>query len=130
LRFLEIIIDGLFGTHRIFAEPLGGLYNVLIASFEVLAALVLIGVIVFFARRNIIHLKRFSGTEMGKWPRSDANIILIVEVLLMSAFLTMNAADYKLQQLGAFALYQCRILSCQQLSCSTPARFRSGIDCY
>jgi heterodisulfide reductase subunit C len=101
LEVLEIIIDGLFGTHRIFAEPLGGLYNVLIASFEVLAAFVLIGVIVFFARRNIVHLKRFSGTEMGKWPRSDANIILIVEVLLMSAFLTMNAADYKLQQLGA-----------------------------
>ena len=101
LEVLEIIIDGLFGTHRIFAEALGGLYNVLIASFEVLAALVLIGVIVFFARRNIVHLKRFSGTEMGKWPRSDANIILIVEVLLMSAFLTMNAADYKLQQLGA-----------------------------
>ncbi|MFA6945418.1 MAG: (Fe-S)-binding protein [Pedobacter sp.] len=101
LEVLEIIIDGLFGTHRIFAEPLGGLYNVLIASFEVLAALVLIGVIVFFARRNIIHLKRFTGTEMSKWPRSDANIILIVEVLLMSAFLTMNAADLKLQQLEA-----------------------------
>lgn len=101
LEVLEIIIDGLFGTHRIFAEALGGLYNVLIASFEILAALVLIGVIVFFARRNIVHLKRFSGTEMGKWPRSDANIILIVEVLLMSAFLTMNAADYKLQQSGA-----------------------------
>ncbi|MDP2412344.1 (Fe-S)-binding protein [Daejeonella sp.] len=100
LEVLEIIIDGLFGTHRIFAEPLGGLYNVLIASFEVLATLVLIGVIVFFARRNIVHIKRFSGTEMGTWPRSDANIILIVEVLLMSAFLTMNAADYKLQQLG------------------------------
>jgi len=101
LEVLEIIIDGIFGTHRIFAEPLGSLYNVLIASFEVLASLVLIGVIVFFARRNIVHIKRFSGTEMGKWPRSDANIILIVEVLLMGAFLTMNAADFKLQQLGA-----------------------------
>ena len=100
LEVLEIIIDGLFGTHRIFAEPLGGLYNVLIASFEVLAALVLFGVILFFARRNILRLRRFSGTEMTKWPRSDANIILIIEVLLMSAFLTMNAADYKLQQLG------------------------------
>ncbi len=100
LEVLEIIIDGLFGTHRIFAEPLGGLYNVLIASFEVLAALVLLGVILFFARRNILRLRRFSGTEMTKWPRSDANIILIIEVLLMSAFLTMNAADYKLQQLG------------------------------
>ena len=100
LEVLEIIIDGSFGTHRIFAEPLGGLYNVLIASFEVLAALVLLGVILFFARRNILKLRRFSGTEMTKWPRSDANIILIIEVLLMSAFLTMNAADYKLQQLG------------------------------
>ena len=53
LEVLEIIIDGIFGTHRIFSEPLGSLYNILIASFEVLAALVLIGVIVFFARRNI-----------------------------------------------------------------------------
>jgi ferredoxin len=101
LEVLEIIIDGLFGTHRIFAAPLGGLYNVLIASFEVLAALVLLGVIAFYARRNIMKLKRFTGTEMTKWPRSDANIILIVEVFLMTAFLFMNAADNKLQQLGA-----------------------------
>ena len=100
LEVLEIIIDGLFGTHRIFAAPLGGLYNVLIASFEVLAALVLLGVVAFYARRNIIKLKRFTGTEMTKWPRSDANIILIVEVFLMAAFLFMNAADSKLQQLG------------------------------
>lgn len=101
LEVLEIIIDGLFGTHRIFAGPLGGLYNVLIASFEVLAALVLIGVILFLVRRNLLKLRRFSGVEMTSWPRSDANIILIAEVLLMSAFLTMNAADYKLQQLGS-----------------------------
>ena len=100
LEVLEIIIDGLFGTHRIFAAPLGGLYHVLIASFEVLAALVLIGVVAFYARRNIIKLKRFTGAEMTKWPRSDANIILIVEVFLMAAFLFMNAADSKLQQLG------------------------------
>jgi len=101
LEVLEIIVDGLFGTHRIFAAPLGGLYNVLIASFEVLAALVLFGVIAFYARRNIIKLKRFTGTEMTKWPRSDANIILIVEVFLMTAFLFMNAADQKLQLEGA-----------------------------
>lgn len=100
LEVLEIIIDGLSGTHRIFAGTMGALYNVLIASFEVLAALVLIGVIAFLIRRNILKLRRFSGVEMTSWPRSDANIILIVEVLLMSAFLTMNAADYKLQQLG------------------------------
>lgn len=101
LEVLEIIIDGLFGTHRIFAAPLGGLYNVLIASFEVLAALVLIGVTAFLIRRNLLKLRRFSGVEMTTWPRSDANIILIAEVLLMGAFLTMNAADYKLQALGA-----------------------------
>jgi heterodisulfide reductase subunit C len=101
IEVLEIIIDGLFGTHRIFAAPLGGLYHVLIASFEVLAALVLLGVVAFYARRNIIKLKRFTGTEMTNWPRSDANIILIVEVFLMTAFLFMNAADSKLQQSGS-----------------------------
>lgn len=101
LEVLEIIIDGLFGTHRIFAAPLGGLYNVLIGSFEILAALVLIGVIAFYARRNFLKLKRFTGVEMTKWPRSDANNILIIETLLMIAFLTMNAADYRLQTLGA-----------------------------
>jgi heterodisulfide reductase subunit C len=101
LEVLEIIIDGLFGTHRIFASPLGGLYNILIASFEVLAALVLIGVILFFTRRNMVRVKRFSGVEMTQWPTSDANIILIAEVLLMAAFLTMNAADQKLQLMGA-----------------------------
>ena len=101
LEVLEIIIDGLFGTHRIFAQPLGAIYDVLIAGFEILAALVLIGVIAFFARRNILKIKRFTGTEMTDWPRSDANIILIVEVLLMTAFLLMNAADQKLQQLGS-----------------------------
>lgn len=101
IEVLEIIIDGLFGTHRIFASPLGGFYNVLIASFEVLAALVLFGVIAFLVRRNILKLRRFSGVEMTEWPRSDANIILIAEVLLMSAFLIMNAADHKLQLLGA-----------------------------
>lgn len=101
LEVLEIMIDGIFGTHRIFAPLLGSLYNVLIGSFEVLALGVWIACVVFFARRNIINLKRFSGTEMTSWPKSDANYILITEVLLMSAFLLMNAADLKLQELGA-----------------------------
>ena len=101
LEVLEIIIDGLFGTHRIFAAPLGGLYSFLIGSFEILAALVLIGVIAFYARRNFLKLKRFSGVEMTNWPKSDANNILIIETLLMIAFLTMNAADHRLQLLGA-----------------------------
>ena len=100
LEVLEIIIDGLFGTHRIFAF-LGSFYNFLIASFEILALLVLVGVIVFFARRAILGLKRFNGVEMKAWPKADAMYILGIEVLLMSAFLTMNAADYKLQLLGS-----------------------------
>lgn len=101
LEVLEIILDGILGTHRIFAAPLGGLYNVLIAAFEILAALVLLAVLVFYARRNILKLKRFNGVEMTNWPKTDANVILIVEVFLMSAFLFMNASDYKLQLAGA-----------------------------
>lgn len=99
IEVLEIIIDGLFGTHRIFSF-LGGFYNFLIGSFEILALLVLVGVIVFLARRLILQLKRFSGVEMTAWPKADALYILIIEVLLMTAFLTMNAADYKLQLTG------------------------------
>lgn len=99
LEVLEIMIDGIFGSHRIFSTPLGGLYNLLIGGFEVLAVLVLVACIVFLSRRNIVHLKRFSGTEMTQWPKSDANYILCIEILLMTAFLTMNAADYKLQLL-------------------------------
>lgn len=99
IEVLEIIIDGLFGTHRIFSF-LGSFYNFLIGAFEILALLVLVGVIVFLARRLILQLKRFSGVEMTAWPKADALYILIIEVLLMSAFLTMNAADYKLQLAG------------------------------
>lgn len=101
IEVLEIIIDGIFGTHRIFAQPLRSFYNFLIASFEILASLVIIGVIAFYARRNWLKLNRFKGIEMTRWPLADANYILIIETLLMIAFLTMNAADYKLQQLGA-----------------------------
>jgi heterodisulfide reductase subunit C len=101
IEVLEIMIDGIFGTHRVFAPILGGLYDVLIGSFEILALGVWVACVVFFARRNIVNLKRFSGVEMKDWPKSDANYILITEVLLMSAFLIMNAADSKLQALGA-----------------------------
>lgn len=99
LEVLEIMIDGVFGTHRVFSG-LGGLYNFLIGSFELLALGVLLACVVFLIRRNVMKLKRFSGVEMKTWPKSDANYILIVEILLMSAFLIMNGADYKLQALG------------------------------
>ena len=99
IEVLEIMIDGLFGSHRIFSRYIGGLYGLLIGGFEILALLVLTACIVFLSRRNIAKLKRFNGTEMTQWPKSDANYILIIELLLMTAFLTMNAADYKLQAL-------------------------------
>ncbi|ENA1814461.1 (Fe-S)-binding protein [Flavobacterium psychrophilum] len=99
LEVLEIIIDGLFGTHRIFSF-LGTLYNLLIGSFEILALLVLVAVIAFWIRRNIIKLKRFIHSDLKGWPKSDANYILYFEIVLMSLFLLMNAADYHLQLLN------------------------------
>ena len=100
IEVLEIVIDGIFGTHRVFA-PLGKVYNVLIGTFEVFAFLVLIGVIIFWLRRNVLKIKRFLSAEMKGWPKSDGNIILYFEVVLMLLFLTMNASDYQLQVLGA-----------------------------
>mgnify|MGYP003624814306 CR=1 FL=1 len=100
LEVLEIVIDGLLGTHRIFAD-LGVFYDILIASFEILAFLVIISVILFWIRRNVIRLKRFMSPEMSGWPKNDGNMILYIELVLMCLFLTMNAADFQLQQLGA-----------------------------
>ncbi|NNM22171.1 MAG: (Fe-S)-binding protein [Flavobacteriaceae bacterium] len=100
IEVLEIIIDGLFGTHRIFAS-LGVIYDYLIASFEILAFLVIVAVVVFWFRRNINKLRRFMSPEMKGWPRNDGNIILYFEVVLMVLFLTMNGADHVLQHMGS-----------------------------
>src|SRR5690606_14915957 len=97
LEMLEIVIDGLFGTHRIFSF-LDGFYSFLIYAFELLAFAVLVCCVIFLIRRNVLHIYRFKGSELNKWPRTDANLILLAEILLMSAFLFMNAADYQLQQ--------------------------------
>ena len=96
IEVLEIIIDGLFGTHRIFSG-IGSLYGFLIASFEILAILVIFAVVVFWIRRNIIKLKRFWNPEMTSWPKNDANYILYFEMVLMSLFLIMNATDVQFQ---------------------------------
>ncbi len=96
IELLEIIIDGLFGTHRVFAF-LGGFYDVLIGSFEILAALVLIAVTIFLIRRNIIKLKRFIHSDLKGWPKNDGNYILYFEIVLMTLFLLMNASDLHLQ---------------------------------
>ena len=98
LELLEIIIDGIFGTHRIF-RFMGGFYSFLIGSFEILAALVLVAVITFLIRRNVIRLWRFIHSDLRGWPKRDANYILLFEVVLMTLFLLMNAADYHLQNL-------------------------------
>ncbi len=100
IEVLEIIIDGVFGTHRIFSS-LGSVYDYLIAVFEVLALLVLIGVIVFWTRRNVQKIKRFWSAEMKGWPKNDGNFILYFEMVLMVLFLTMNASDQLLQQMGS-----------------------------
>jgi heterodisulfide reductase subunit C len=98
IELLEIILDGLIGSHRFFATLLGSLYDILIASFEILAFLVLVAVVFFWTRRNLIKLKRFWKPEMKGWPKKDADNILYFEMVLMLLFLSMNATDAVLQQ--------------------------------
>ncbi len=100
LEVLEIVLDGIAGTHRLFLGFLGGLYSILINSFEFLAVGVIAVCVIFLIRRNIIKLKRFISKDLDGWPRSDANYILISEIILMTLFLTMNAADTMLQAKG------------------------------
>lgn len=99
IEVLEILIDGLTGTHRVLSF-MGGLYDFLIASFEILALLVIVACAIFLIRRNVIKLRRFWAREITSWPRTDANLILITEIALMTAFLTMNATDSLLQSRG------------------------------
>ncbi len=97
IELLEIIIDGFFGKHRALAPFLGGFYDFLIAFFEVLAFLVIISVIIFWIRRNIMKIRRFISNDLKGWPKSDANYILYIEIILMCLFLNMNGADLYLQ---------------------------------
>jgi heterodisulfide reductase subunit C len=101
IEVLEIILDGIIGTHRLFAPFIGGLYTFLIGFFEVLAALVLISCVIFLIRRNILKVARLNQHELDGWPKNDANLILITEVVLMSLLLTMNSTDLVLQSRGA-----------------------------
>mgnify|MGYP000326898437 CR=1 FL=1 len=98
IELLEIIVDGALGTHRVFAPFLGSFYDFLIAFFEIFAFLVIVSVVIFWIRRNMLNIKRFLSLEMKGWPKNDANIILYVEVVLMVLFLTMNGADLWIQQ--------------------------------
>ena len=96
IEVIEIIIDGLYGSHRIFS-CLGSFYGFLIGSFEILAVLVLVAVVVFWIRRNVIRLKRFASSDLTGAPKKDANTILYFEMVLMSLFLIMNATDLHFQ---------------------------------
>ncbi len=96
IELLEIVIDGIFGTHRVLVF-LGSTYDFAIAAFELFAISVIAAVLIFWVRRNLIHIARFRSAEMNGWPKLDANLILVIEVVLMLLFLTMNAADYALQ---------------------------------
>ena len=110
---LEILIDGIFSTHRAFGF-MGGFYNFLIGAFECLALLVLVGVVTFYIRRNVLKISRFHKRELQGSAQRDANIILYAEMVMMSLFLVMNACDYLLQirevtpyaKVGAFPISQ------------------------
>lgn len=102
LEVLEIIIDGVFGTHRIGLEVLPlSVYGALIGTFEILAILVFVSVVIFWVRRNIIKLARFWKSEMTAWPKNDGNFILYFEMVLMVLFLVMNATDTHFQELNS-----------------------------
>lgn len=101
IEILEIVLDGIFGTHRLFAPALGGFYSFVINFFEILAFLVLVSVIVFLLRRTIVPVPRLNTRELSRgWPRKDGRNILVFEIVLMTLFLTMNAADKALQLKG------------------------------
>ena len=97
VEVLEIVLDGMLGTHRLFLSTLGGFYGFVINVFEWLAVGVIVVCVVFLARRNIVKLRRFMSRDLNGWPRSDANYILIAEIVLMSLFLIMNASDRAIQ---------------------------------
>ena len=101
IEVLEIVIDGLIGTHRIFAPIMGPFYGILIGIFEILALLVFVAVVVFWLRRNVMRLKRFMSSEMKGWPKQDANLIIYFEMVLMGLFITMNATDVEFQALNS-----------------------------
>ncbi len=97
IELIEIIIDGLTGSHRVFGPHLGVFYDFLIGFFEILAFLVIISVIIFLIRRNLMKISRFISNDLSGWPKSDGNYILYIELVLMFLFLNMNATDQVLQ---------------------------------
>ncbi|MEN9488401.1 MAG: hypothetical protein RL494_666 [Bacteroidota bacterium] len=100
IELLEILIDGFFGTHRFFKPSLGGFYTFLISFIEILSLLALVATIAFLSRRNLLKLPRLNKAELLGWPKKDANIILIMEIILVTCIFTMNSADEALYNIG------------------------------
>ena len=99
IEVLEIIIDGLTGKHRVFLPFIGTYYSFFINVFEILAFGVTAVCVIFLVRRNVLYIKRLSSNDLAGWPKTDANLILVVEIVLMSLFFLMNGADQALQSI-------------------------------
>ena len=97
IELIEIFIDGIFGVHRWFLGPLGGMYNFIISTIEVLSVLAFVATVIFLIRRNLLFIPRFNKPEMEGWPKLDANLILIFELILLACIFTMNGTDVVLQ---------------------------------
>ncbi len=100
IKLIEIIIDGVAGSHRILAEPLGGFYTFVVSFIEILSVLAFVATLVFLYRRNLLTIPRFNKAEMTRWPKLDANIILLAELVLLVGIFSYNGADIVLQQMG------------------------------
>lgn len=103
IEVLEIVLDGILGTHRLFAPYLGTFYVGLLNFFEILAAGVFLACVFFFLRRGVFRIGRLQPSnhkELAGFPVKDAYQILLIEVVLMLALWTMNGADAVLQTRG------------------------------
>jgi len=105
IELIEIMIDGLFGTHRFFRPALGGVYTFIISFIEILSLLALIATFIFLARRNLLKIPRFQMDEMTGWPKLDGNLILIGELILVACIFTMNSTDEILHQMQGAGSY-------------------------
>jgi ferredoxin len=127
VEVLEIVIDGITGKHRVFLPYIGSFYTYFINVFEILAFGVTVVCVIFLVRRNVLYIKRLSSNDLAGWPKTDANLILVVEIVLMSLFFLMNGADQALQNLqvahyaptGSFIVSSMLVPSLSQLSADT-----------
>ncbi len=101
IELIEILLDGITGSHRLIGASLGGFYTFIISFIEILSVLAFVATVIFLARRNLLRIARFQKPEMKGWPTKDANLILLGEVLLLTGIFSMNGADQVLQSMGA-----------------------------